>query len=130
MQVNLFKINTSKSSIRVFGYYFGWRKGLNYLEKGICPPGPCQKEGEDDGPIKDPTINGRISIGFMIFGYALENGVSVSRWECCRRLQSERGQDSPGKAKCEGEVEKQRAGVAVHSGKTPNGTGPDSHHSS
>ena len=41
-----------------------------------------------------------------------------------------RGQDSPGKAKCEGEVEKQRAGAAVHSGKTPNDTGPDSHHSS
>ena len=94
------------------------------------PPGPCRKEGKDDGPIKDPMINGRISIGFMIFGYALENGMSVSRWECCRRLQSERGQDSPGKAKCEGEVEKQRAGAAVHSGKTPNDTGPDSHHSS
>ena len=56
--------------------------------------------------------------------------MSVSRWGCCRRLQSERGQDSPGKAKCEGEVEKQRAGAAVHSGKTPIGTGPDSHHSS
>ena len=56
--------------------------------------------------------------------------MSVSRWECCRRIQSERGQDSPGKAKCEGEVEKQRAGAAVHSGKTPNDTGPDSHHSS
>ena len=56
--------------------------------------------------------------------------MSVSRWECYRRLQSERGQDSPGKAKCEGEVEKQRAGADVHSGKTPNDTGPDSHHSS
>ena len=36
----------------------------------------------------------------------------------------------PGKAKCEGEMEKQRSGAAVHSGKTPNDTGPDSHHSS
>ena len=56
---------------------------------------------------------------------------SGSRWECCRRLQSERGlKIHQAKLNAKVEVEKQRAGAAVHSGKTPNDTGPHSHHSS
>ena len=57
-------------------------------KKEYAPRVPDEMRGRMTDPSK---INGRISIGFMIFGCASENGVSVSRWECCRRLQSERG---------------------------------------
>ena len=87
------------------------------------PPGPRRKEGEDNGLNNDPTVNGWISNGLTIFGCVSENGMSVSRCECGRRLQSEKGlKIHQAKLKCEGEVEKQRAGAAAHSGKTPNDT--------
>ena len=48
------------------------------VDKRNMPPGPCRKEGEDNGPTKGPTVNGWISIGFKIFGCASENVSSVS----------------------------------------------------
>ncbi len=55
----------------------------------------------------------------------------VSKCKCGRLFQTERGlKIHMAKLKCEGEVEKQRSDATVHSGKTPNDTGPVSHHSS
>ena len=56
--------------------------------------------------------------------------LSVSRCNYGRRLQTEGTSVSPDKAKYEGEMEKQRSDEAMHSGKTPNDTGPESRHSS
>ena len=53
----------------------------------------------------------------------------MSKRKCGRLFQTEMGLNMA-KLKCEGEVEKQRSDATVHSGKTPNDTGPDSHHSS
>ena len=55
----------------------------------------------------------------------------VSKCKCGRLFQTERGlKIHMAKLKCEGELEKQRSDATVHSGKTPNDTGPVSPHSS
>ena len=90
-----------------------------------------RKKGEKGGPINVPTVTERNHNGNLNFGCGLDNGVPVTKCKCGSLFQTERGlKIHMAKLKCEGEVEKQRSDAAVHSGKTPNDTGPDSHHSS
>ena len=86
---------------------------------------------ENDGPSTDSTITDLASNGLPILNNAPDNGVPVRRCTCGRVFATERGlKIHRTKSNCGCEASRQRTIAKLQIGKTPDDTGPESHHSS
>ena len=96
------------------------------------PPWSQTKGGENDGPSTDSMITDLASNGLPILNNDTDNGEPVRRWFSCGRLfATERGlKVHQTKSNCGCEASRQHTIAKLQIGKTPDDTGPESHHSS